>query len=303
MPTVRVRDRFRDIADLGRQFGWDLGFRQLDAGEHSIPAQVVVGENLTLVSMRFNRAFHQLGSPPSGMVSFGVPVVGMRDWFGLSYKDSSILPFNHPAGIDGVSEQGFEAITISIREDFLHKVSGIYRIPVPDFVMEPRTDSIIGDSRPTLVFRTTVSRILNDERIRLDQEGEDEVVVTLLNAALSGPATADRSKPVSRSRAVQKALEYLSGNRGAVVTVRDICENNGISLRTLNRAFRERFGIGPKSYLKRQRLSAVRSELSASPPETLVADVANPWGFWHMGEFAKDYKALFGELPSETLKL
>jgi len=34
----------------------------------------------------------------------------------------------------------------------------------------------------------------------------------------------------------------------------------------------------------------------------LVADVANRHGFWHMGQFAKDYRKTFGELPSETLK-
>jgi len=29
--------------------------------------------------------------------------------------------------------------------------------------------------------------------------------------------------------------------------------------------------------------------------------MANRHGFWHMGQFAKDYKNLFGELPSQTL--
>jgi transcriptional regulator GlxA family with amidase domain len=31
-----------------------------------------------------------------------------------------------------------------------------------------------------------------------------------------------------------------------------------------------------------------------------IADAANAWGFWHMGQFAKDYRTLFGELPSQT---
>jgi AraC family ethanolamine operon transcriptional activator len=26
------------------------------------------------------------------------------------------------------------------------------------------------------------------------------------------------------------------------------------------------------------------------------------FGFWHAGRFSQDYKALFGESPSETLK-
>jgi hypothetical protein len=35
----------------------------------------------------------------------------------------------------------------------------------------------------------------------------------------------------------------------------------------------------------------------------VIADVANRHAFWHMGQFAKYYKTMFGELPSETLKL
>jgi hypothetical protein len=42
---------------------------------------------------------------------------------------------------------------------------------------------------------------------------------------------------------------------------------------------------------------------AACPPSTRekVSDVANSWGFWHMGQFAADYRAMFGELSSSTL--
>ena len=83
--------------------------------------------------------------------------------------------------------------------------------------------------------------------------------------------------------------------------IQEICDSTGIAARTLERAFKESFGIGPKAYQQRQRLSAVRELLLESAPDTVIADVANYWGFWHMGQFAKDYRALFDELPSETL--
>ena len=31
-----------------------------------------------------------------------------------------------------------------------------------------------------------------------------------------------------------------------------------------------------------------------------IRDIANRYGFWHMGQFAADYKKLFGELLSKT---
>ena len=35
---------------------------------------------------------------------------------------------------------------------------------------------------------------------------------------------------------------------------------------------------------------------------TKISDIANLWGFWHLGRFASYYQRQFSELPSETLK-
>jgi AraC family ethanolamine operon transcriptional activator len=48
------------------------------------------------------------------------------------------------------------------------------------------------------------------------------------------------------------------------------------------------------------RLNAVRRELRNGTADQTIGDVAARWGFWHMGHFSHDYKALFGETPSHT---
>ncbi|MCP4898634.1 MAG: helix-turn-helix domain-containing protein [bacterium] len=49
------------------------------------------------------------------------------------------------------------------------------------------------------------------------------------------------------------------------------------------------------------RLDGVRKELLRSGAKLKIADTANNWGFWHVGQFAADYRRHFGELPSQTL--
>ena len=59
----------------------------------------------------------------------------------------------------------------------------------------------------------------------------------------------------------------------------------------------------PEQYLRARRLNGVRKILrSHGPGEVRIYEVANEWGFWHMGQFAADYRKLFGERPSETLE-
>lgn len=304
MPTepLRINDRFPDVSALGRAFGFELGFHQLDGGDPTIPASALVSENITLTHMRFARRYHQTGLPPAGRLSFGVPVIGLRDWFGRRYRTSSILPFNHPGGIDGVSEENFEAFTISFTGDYLDEIAKIFQMSVPSLFDGPAPESIIDRGESADRFRELLIHVFADRGPRLDAETEEELIVTLLNAGQNGTAVTDQGTPENRNRAIRAALAYIAEHPDKVVTVRDICAACNIALRTLNRAFNERFGVGPKAYLKRQRLCAVRAALLQSLPDARVADIANRWGFWHLGQFASDYRRLFGELPSQTLR-
>ena len=297
---MRIYQRFPEVSALGQAVGFELGFRQLDNGDPSIPATALFGKNVTLTNMRFSCGYHQLGLPPPRMLTFGVPVTGFRYWFGREYGTSHILPFNQSGGIDGVSGKGFEAFTISFSEEYLANIVSSYRSPVPKFLNRPTPESVIGRGKFNDRFRNLLNRIILAPDFELGQECEDELTITLLEAAQNDNANTDRSSPRLRTRAVERALAYIDDHKEEAITVRDLCSKNDIALRTLTRAFKERFGIGPKAYLKRQRLSAARTDILSSPPETQLTEIANQWGFWHMGQFANDYRNLFGELPSQT---
>ena len=289
------------MAAAGRAVAFDLGFRQLDFGPSPIDADILLGSRMSIVSMRFSRAYHQLGEPPAGMRAFGLPIHGFRSWYGRDYDELSILPFNIPDWIDGVSEAGFEAFTLAIDGDYVEEVAASFQIPIADILMTPTSGASIRNSESNQRLRRRLLNLTQDRDALLDGEHQDEITAMLLHASLSDGVIIGSSNPARRARAVSQALDYIGDNRGNAITVRGMCNAIGIPLRTINRAFRERFGIGPKAYLVRQRLNSVRAELMHAPSDTLIADIANHWGFWHMGQFAKDYKEMFGELPSETL--
>ncbi|EDT5693546.1 HTH-type transcriptional regulator EutR [Salmonella enterica] len=103
-------------------------------------------------------------------------------------------------------------------------------------------------------------------------------------------------------RIVSRAREYILSHPGEAISIVDLCNFLHVSRRTLQNCFQRITGITPCAYLKCIRLNAVRRELESSySGYKTVQDAAMAWGFWHLGQFAHDYKILFNELPYFTL--
>jgi AraC-like DNA-binding protein len=82
----------------------------------------------------------------------------------------------------------------------------------------------------------------------------------------------------------------------------ELCAEIGVSERTLRVCCQEHLGMSPKRYLLMRRMHMARRALRESgPTETTVTEIATRYGFWQLGRFAGEYKALFGESPSAIL--
>ena len=76
-----------------------------------------------------------------------------------------------------------------------------------------------------------------------------------------------------------------------------------VSERVLRRAFQDTHGVSPSRYLRRLRLSeARRALLSAQDRLVTVTEIATLFGFLELGRFSVEYRAVFGESPSVTLR-
>ena len=116
-------------------------------------------------------------------------------------------------------------------------------------------------------------------------------------SALSQGAAASDVPPDGYWHLVQDARELIRAGIQQAPTVVELCAKLGVSRRTLQNGFQQVIGISPMSYLRAARLGAARRALKHSAS---VTDAATQLGFWHFGHFAKDYQAMFGELPSQT---
>lgn len=112
------------------------------------------------------------------------------------------------------------------------------------------------------------------------------------------------SPTLTTHRAVRAACDFIDRNLADPITVDDIAQAGGVSVRTIQNLFAQQLGQTPTSYLKNERLERARSDLADAPggSNTTVTDVALRWGFSHLGRFATTYRSRFGESPSQTLR-
>lgn len=129
-----------------------------------------------------------------------------------------------------------------------------------------------------------------------------DALLTVLGDTLLPAGQADAVTPRQQRRqdVVRRVRELVTEQPQACLGVEQLCARLHITRRTLQNCFQDSLGISPASYLRLVRLNAVRRELRDADAGQTIGDVAARWGFWHMGHFSQDYKALFGETPSTT---
>ncbi|WP_164661389.1 helix-turn-helix domain-containing protein [Tropicibacter sp. Alg240-R139] len=215
---------------------------------------------------------------------------------------------------DLVLEPGYESVTVMMSPDDLKRLLLDHgEVEVNPFAQ--RFEFRTCDGPQVQEFWSLCQKVANTAERRLKFFGLSEIarasaqteIQEALVSVLSAEDSADRkleNDVLQRYSKIIKDVEAFSMRHlDGPVLVRDLCRHANVSERTLHFAFREILNMPPAAYLRRLRLHRARSDLQlGSKSSTTVSAVALDWGFWHFGEFSRAYKALFGEMPSATLK-
>jgi AraC-like DNA-binding protein len=128
---------------------------------------------------------------------------------------------------------------------------------------------------------------------------EQQLIHALVECLSAGPVDGDMS--AHRHRKVLAQFEGLLQMQ-PFLGVAEICALLGVSDRMLRSLCEEHLGVSPSSYLRLRRVQqAHRALRSGNPDVASVAEVARQCGVRHLGRFAANYRAFYGEFPSATL--
>jgi len=103
-------------------------------------------------------------------------------------------------------------------------------------------------------------------------------------------------------RHVKRAIDFMVANVAMPITIAEVARASGSSVRSLNLGFQRFKGTSTLQYLRQIRLEGVRRTLTSDVDHGAISQIAQQWGFTHMGRFAALYKEAFGQSPSETVR-
>ena len=87
------------------------------------------------------------------------------------------------------------------------------------------------------------------------------------------------------------------------LNIATLCRVLTVGERTLRNAFHRIHGLPPHRYLRMLKLSRARQELMLVRGQSVtVTEIATDLGFVELGRFSVEYRRMFGESPSETLR-
>ena len=289
----------------------DRDWRQLDHGRFKATLLQVASASATISRVAFNRRFAERGSSPSGWVTLGLigEAVGEIRFCRQSVSAEDLLLFSPGGENESVSKPGFHGSKLSYSEEYLEQIAADLELPLNlgryrEGGIALQIDPAAADDlrRRLRQLERAVTKLSGDAGRRwIRHQLEHEIPVRLLRLLAADPPETSLRVDGFKARAARAARDYIDAHAADAPAIQEVCRAVGVSWRTLNYAFREVFGVTPKQYLQATRLHGARRELYQGGPASTVTEIANHWGFWHIGKFGADYKRHFGELPSQTL--
>jgi AraC-like DNA-binding protein len=130
---------------------------------------------------------------------------------------------------------------------------------------------------------------------------EQQLLHALINCLSAGPASAENPAAARKRDVLARFEELLRADSAGRMT--EICTALGVSDRLLRHCCDAHLGMSPGSYRRRRAMQQVHRALrNGDPQSTTVAEVAGRHHFRDLGRFASNYRAIYGELPSTTLR-
>ncbi|TEA63779.1 helix-turn-helix domain-containing protein [Pseudomonas sp. CH235] len=285
-----------NTADVTEQIratpGWVQHYQQMSPGHFAGQIRYLDLQGVEVYEEQMNTRVEQNFSAPEGSLAFC-----------FDRSDNALYLLNEESRNIWITPENYQEIAVVFGPEFVQR-NGLDVAKLEGLFMAPLNGAQNG------LFSRWLSSTLTKLSQTLDQPSKEALTQQLLEDCLfildNASVCLDGGGLQRRAEeriTLKRVGEWAADSPEETLNLLELSRVAGVSLRQLQQTFKAYTGMSPSHWLRLRRLNSARRELlKRSPADTTVAEVAMNWSFWHLGRFSSSYRAMFKELPSETLK-
>ena len=267
---------------------------QLGQGEFQCGVAERVIEDVTLVSDRFNTAISVYLEPPvdSLCVMLASAPGNELSINGQVFKREvmTLLPEHYAVDLVSKGMTGSDSLVMS-KTKYIQMSQSVN--PYSEAIDSAAHVQINGAE--AMLWRKCIVDSINNGN-------EPEAMINMMSLFIARLGEdsrynyADLPKNLDKRVAIARQIrDYIHEHHKQKITLDVLCEQTGISIRSLQRCFKDLFGCSILVYLQALRLKAVHAQIINKQHNHLsVSDIAMDHGFTHLGRFSTEFKKHFG---------
>lgn len=291
---------------------WNFVFTQLKPGKLTADGAMLQLDGISIGSIDISHTLLHQGYAPRGMVAVLMPGAGSGDVFAHAQRLESgqCVTLSEGAYLEAVTHGrymdvafGFDMNECRDQLDALNE--GSIGVGQGAIVAEPGRAWLDGMLARVDWLLSAVAEHPESLDDPLRRASLSDYVLAAMAHFDSSPADVDSTTRMDRAGrrvAVRMAREFIHSRLSEPLRLSELCRHAQLKIRSLEYGFREVTGLTPIAYIRSLRLNAVRRALLQQAPtrHRSISEIAMDTGFWHLSQFARDYRLFFGETPTQT---
>jgi AraC family ethanolamine operon transcriptional activator len=312
-----VEHRSIDVDDQARALdGWQQRYEQLGCGRFQGVARQLVMADGVLLREQTNRSLREQIRPPQDHLVLAVPLAVEPGsvFAGRPLERESLMVLSSRDEYDLVSAGELDLIGLSVHRDLVARLAPA-KVEWLERAEQAQNLALTPDTATAI--RQMLLAVAADGEQRLDAlaSGGHEaallastlqhtVVLAMHGDGAEARASAIPRRAETRQRVVRRAIDFMRSHLADDIGIVEVCRAACASRRTLQYCFEEFMRTTPQAYLRALRLNEARRALkSSTSTAAAITALAGDYGFSSPSHFTRHYKAMFDEVPSQTLKL
>jgi AraC family transcriptional regulator, ethanolamine operon transcriptional activator len=296
-----------DIDALTEQVAhWNVEVARLSSGAFTATGLMLPLNSFLISTCTINQPLLVRAAPPSGCFSIILSAPGSDAFLcrGRELAEGQCIVLSVGADAEAVSLGRFVGYAIAVSEDAWHANSewaGDCSLAAEKGVQvrapgAPWTAGVLEGMQWIIDALVRHPEGAMSKEVRASMA--DLLQFRLRARADTSAPPNDRREQGRRRIAVERARSFIHENLASPIRLSQLCAHAHLQARSLEYGFLQMVGMSPISYVRTMRLNRAHRLLRATDrSDRTITEIALDCGFWHLSQFAADYRKFFGESP------